>query len=295
MFRKKSAEPTIRNLDGTPYTPKVEWVTAMPGLVENYPIIPARMSLPQWFKDSPTRVAKDAAHSHGMQQRGDHPPMPKPTGTVVGPKTYWKDETPTVRHCPGIVDVMRSGYLLRAWTDIEINTPEPPKRDGTDRYMDRSGLSPQEIGGKVGAFGPSLNQKLPLWEGEYEFALKFDTPWLCKTPPGYSLLYLPVPYAEHTPFRVLHGITDNDTFHIVNILAMWSHHGSYLIEAGTPLCWLLPVKRDGYDFPTEVRFDAGEAAVLRSLGKGGAGTSGGRIIHNSYMLARSKARKDAKT
>lgn len=301
LFRKKS-EPVEPEF-------KVEWITKAPGLVETWPIIPARQALPEWFKKSPTRITKDSAHGHGMGQKpgqqgppmGPPPPYahghepvsdePKPKGTVVGPKSYWNDESPTIRHCPGVVDVMRSGYLLRAWTDILIETPEPAKRDGTDRFMDRTGMQPDEIGGKIGAFGPGLNQKIPLWPGEYEFALKFDSPWVCKTPPGYSLLYAPVPYDDHRPYRVLHGITDNDTFHIVNILIMWSHHGSYLIEAGTPLCWLLPVNREGYNFKTEVRHDPDRVAVLRAVGKGGIGTQGGRLINASYVLQRARARK----
>lgn len=292
-----------------PEEPRVEWVTAAPGLAETYPIIPARVAMPDWFKQSETRIPKDSAHGHGMPQQQSPVPLPpgatpqtapKPPpetgGKAVGPPSYWRDESPTIRHCPGVVDVMRAGYVLRAWTDIEITTPEPPAPGkGTDKFIDRTPLGRDEIGGKVGAFGPGLNQKFPLHPGEYDFALKFDSPWLCKTPPGWSLLYLPIPYEEKKPWRVLHGITDNDTFHIVNILAMWSHYGSYLIEAGTPLCWLLPVKREGYNFKTDVRYDADRARELRPLGKGGIGgtQSGGRIIHGSYILERARARKDA--
>lgn len=295
--------------------PKVEWITKTPGLVETWPVIPARQALPDWFKQSDRRIAKDTAHGHGMGmkpgEKGPQGPMmggppppyahghgpqesdePKPKGKVVGPKSYWHEESPTIRHCPGVVDVMRSGYLLRAWTDIMIETPAPPKRDGTDQFIDRTGMRPDEVGGKIGAFGPGLNQKIPLWEGEYEFALKFDSPWICKTPPGYSLLYSPIPYDEDKPYRVLHGITDNDSFHIVNILIMWKHFGTYVIEAGTPLCWLLPIKREGYNFPTEVKYDPDRYDILHAVGKGGIGTGGGgRLIHGSYIIERAKARK----
>lgn len=272
-------------------TPKVEWVTATPGLVETWPIVSARRALPDWFKSSDTKIAKDAAHGHGMAGPNRPAPPPQP-GAVVGPPTYSRSTTPTIRSCPGVVDVMRSGYLLRAWTDIEVTTPEPPK-DEHDKFQAITAMNPQEIGGRLGAFGPGLNQKLPRWPGEYSFALKFDTPWVCKTPPGYSLLYSPVPYTELTPYRVLPGITDADTFHIVNLLVMWSHFGSYLIEAGTPLCWLLPVKREGFNLPTDVSYDPAREQVLRSLGKEGTGAQGGRLIHGSYLLARARSRKEA--
>lgn len=275
MFRRKTE-------------PVVEWVTSTPALVETYPIVPARQVLPEWFRKSAARVSKDAGHQgHGPQQGM------KPTWPVGGPKTFWRDELPTVRHCPGIVDVLRSGYLLRAWTDIEITTPEPARQNETDRFMDRTAMNPQEPGGKVGAFGPVLNQMLPLWPNEYGFALKFDSPWVCKTPPGWSLLYSAVPFSEKTPFRVLPGLVDTDSFHVVNIVIMWDFHGSYLIEAGTPLCWLLPVKREGYNFKTEVTFNPERASLLRTLGKGGIGGSGGRLLHGSYILERARRRKES--
>lgn len=282
---------------------KVEWITSAPGLVETYPIIPARQALPQWFKDSERRIGKDSAHGHGMPgpmtsplgpmpPGAPMPPPPPPAGPKVGPPSYWPDESPTIRYCPGVIDVMRSGYLLRAWTDIEISTPEPPAPGtGKDGFRDRTGMHPQDVGGKIGAFGPGLNQRIPLHPGEYDFALKLDSPWVCKTPPGWSLLYLPMPYEEKKPFRILHGITDNDTFHIVNLLAMWSHYGTYLIEAGTPLCWLLPVKREGFNFKTEVRYDPEYDKVLRAVGKGGVGNNNSRLIHGSYVLERAKSRK----
>lgn len=295
MFRK--LRPPYWEIQAPP-EPKVTWATSTAGLAETWPIVPARTMLPAWFKESATRITKDSAHGHGM---GGPPPPPgpkPPEGPVVGPAAYWHDDNPTIRHCPGVVDVMRSGYLLRAWTDIKITTPEPANPGaGTDKFFDQTGMAGPgmpEPGAKVGAFGPGLNQKIPLWPGEYDFALKLDSPWVCKTPPGYSLLYLPIPYAEKKPFRILHGITDNDTFHIVNLLAMWDHYGTYVIEAGTPLCWLLPVWREGYNLPTEVVYDPELTARLRAVGKGGIGANGGgRLIHHSYVLERARRRRKA--
>lgn len=289
MFRRKTAPaPEIRNMDGTPYVPTVEWVTGTPGLAENYPIVPARSALPEWFKESATKV--DSAVAQGRSHGGHQPPVP--TGTVDGPKTYSRDTKPTIRHCPGVVDVLRSGYLLRAWTDIEINTPAPATGTPQDMHQAQTPMRPDEIGGRLGGFGAALNQKLPLWPGEYSFAIKADSPWTCRTPPGWSLLFLPIPYEEKKPWRLVPGITDSDEFHVINLILMWSHHGSYLIEAGTPLCWLLPVRRDGFNMPTDVRFDPEYDQLLRTRGKGGVGKDGSRIIHGSYILERARRRRE---
>lgn len=283
--------------------PKVEFFTAVPGLAESYPVKPARGAIPDWFKSSVARVPRENmgnAHAHppvplppgANPQPPPPPPPPRSAGPTVGPPTFAPDENPTIKSCPGVIDVLRSGYIVRAWADIEIVTPEPPAPGtGRDRYMDRVGMQQGETGAKVGSFPAPLNQAFPLQEGEYDFALKLDSPWTCRTPPGWSLLYLPLPYDVDKPWRVVPGVTDNDEFHVVNIIAMWRHYGTYLIEAGTPLCWLLPVKREGFSLKVESHFDAEMDRQLRTRGKGGVG-AGGRLVHGTYLLERARRRRE---
>lgn len=267
MFGKKQPESE----------PTVEWVTGTPGLVETYPILPARKAMPEWFKASTTKISTTKAHGH--------PSGPESPNAVPGPH-----DLPTIRACPGIVDVLRAGYLMRAWTDIQIDTLEPARGDETDQYRSLTSMSPNETGGKTTAFGPGLNQMLPLWPNEYAFALKLDSPWACRTPPGWSMLFMPVPYDDKKPYRILPGITDTDNFHVVNLLAMWDHHGSYVIEAGTPLCWFLPVRREGFQMNTKVSYEPDRVRVLMALGKGGVG-EGARLIHGSYVKERIKRQR----
>lgn len=269
MFGKKQSEPTI------------EWVTDTPGLAEMYPMIPARKAIPEWFRKSDPKIDMGVAHGHG--------PSEEPATPLPGART----EIPTIRACPGVVDVLRAGFLLRAWTDIQIITPQPARGDSTDQYRASTAFGPNEKGGQISAFNPALNQLLPLWPGEYGFALKFDSPWLCKTPPGWSLLYLPISYAEKTPYRIVPGIIDTDYMHVVNLLLMWDHYGSYTIEAGTPLCWLLPVKRDGFQMNADVSYNPDRTRILRSFGKGGPGEWGSRLVHGAYVKARMKRAQES--
>jgi hypothetical protein len=74
---------------------------------------------------------------------------------------------------------------------------------------------------------------------------------------------------------------------------MWDFHGVYMIEAGTPICWLLPVRRDGFQMKSTVEYDPERAKVLRARGKGGGGEGGGRLIHGSYVKERIRRKRMA--
>lgn len=273
MFRRKvkAEEPTI------------EFVTSALGLAEQWPIVPARKIMPQWYKDAKTRVPMSSVHLHGQP--------PPQAGSLPSSRSM----SPTVRQCPGVVDVLRAGFVVRAWTDIEVTTQAPPTKDPNNPDPPAQSVTPMrpnEPGGRMGGFNPALNQTFPMWEDEYDWALKMDSPWMCKTPPGWSMLYLPMPYAEKTPWRVIHGVTDNDEFHVVNIVVAWSHVGTYLIEAGTPLCVLLPVRRDGFQMNHTASYDPDRWRTLRVLGKGGVGEEGTRLIHGSYVKERIRRQRE---
>lgn len=292
LFGKKTSEPEL----------KVEWVTNMPGLVETYPMIPARSLTPDWYKTSKNKIdARTQSPTHvppppknpngapgGYPIGTPHGAKPEQTNEVKMPERI-KDRLPTIRACPGVIDVMRAGWVLRAWTDFEIVTPEPPKGTDDDRYLHESGVRGEN--GTVGNFSAALNQNLPLWPGEYGFALKFDSPWTCKLPPGWSLMYAPIPFAAPTPWRVVPGIVDCDIFHVVNLVATWNHHGAYVIEAGTPLCTLIPVRRDGFHMDGESIYDPERHTLLKSMGKGAPGHGANRLIHGSYLKLRMKRQR----
>lgn len=232
-----------------------ECVTPVVGLVEQYPIVPYRKAMPTWFKNAPVK--------------GD----------------YHGNQNPTIRGCPGIIDMLRLGYLMPLWSDLKVHTPTGPD-DPNASWSFKSGTPEARVGG----FSKQLTATLPRWTGEYEFTLKFESPWWIKTPPGWSTLMLPIPYLEERPWRVVPGVIDTDRYHSTNVIVRYSKQGEYLLEAGEPLCQLIPFRRDAVELPVVTTWDRDRAHLLSVLGKGGVG-QGERLSHGQYVKQREKMRR----
>ena len=70
-------------------TPKIEFFSKVQGLTEAYPITTARETLPSWV---------NLARADYQQNKHDvH-----------------------IARCPGIVDILTTGYIISSWHDIEV-------------------------------------------------------------------------------------------------------------------------------------------------------------------------------
>lgn len=76
--------------------------------------------------------------------------------------------------------------------------------------------------------------------------VKFNNPWMVRTPPGYSTLFMPVLNRPELPFATFSGIVDTDKYHnLINFPALWTEAGfDEKIEAGTPIVQAIPFERD---------------------------------------------------
>ena len=78
---------------------------------------------------------------------------------------------------------------------------------------------------------------------------KYMSPWIIETPPEYSLLFLPPINRLEIPIVPLVGLVDTDSyFNNVNIPFIHTHmepdNKKHVIPAGTPICQLIPFKRE---------------------------------------------------
>lgn len=80
---------------------------------------------------------------------------------------------------------------------------------------------------------------------------KLLNPWIIKTPPGYSCLFVPPLHREFDKFSILPGIVDTDTFHrTVNFPFVMNKnylHSKFVVEKGTPVVQIIPFKRDDWN------------------------------------------------
>ena len=87
------------------------------------------------------------------------------------------------------------------------------------------------------------NKSLPFY--------KILNPWLIKTPPGYSCLFLPPMNNTDDRFSIIPGIVDTDTFNIEINFPFLINGDKYpqletMLKKGTPYVQIIPFKRDSW-------------------------------------------------
>jgi hypothetical protein len=78
-----------------------------------------------------------------------------------------------------------------------------------------------------------------------DFIFKTISPWRIITPPGWSVLQLPLFYHFNKEWSVLPGIIDTDIFPEVNQQILYHNNGKEIfIKRGEPFVLYIPFKRD---------------------------------------------------
>jgi hypothetical protein len=87
-------------------SPKIEFYTDIAGLEEFAPITSAAKNMPNWYRDLPKIHAPNS-----QRQVGVHNEKLLPTGNPV----EWRTTGETVKTCPGLQDIMTTGYIVPFW------------------------------------------------------------------------------------------------------------------------------------------------------------------------------------
>ena len=193
---------------------------------EDFPV-PIKLNIPDWYKKM--------KHGFGNQ---------------------------TVKGCIPFLDTLTTGYLLKVPQDYRINhnifNEELGKQDSfahsgridpgylTSRLINLTMDPAKEVHPVQQIQGSPMvekNKNLPIY--------KIFNPWIIKTPPGYSTLFLPPMNNTDDRFSIIPGIVDTDTFQFeVNfpILINGDKYESLktVIKKGTPYVQVIPFKRDSW-------------------------------------------------
>jgi len=198
--------------------PLIKFVSVIEGLeqIEDCVPKPSKKYIPDWFKTFP--ISKDI-----------------------------KDKT--VRDCPSFPDYFSQGYVIPMWQDSllkynkqndrwDIQGPEITKWSihGNHQFLHNADASFQGI--------------------KSNFIFKALCPWRIITPPGYSVLQLPMFYHFNQNWSVLPGVIDTDIWHECN--QQVSYHGNgeeIFIPRGAPLAMYIPFKRENYNLKTSSATD----------------------------------------
>jgi hypothetical protein len=143
----------------------------------------------------------------------------------------------TVKRCMPFLDAMTSGYIIPLQHEVKIGLT------GTQLKVEQPTQEPLA----VQIFTPDKFPGAPFPPGMP--ALKFHSPWVVKTPPGYSTLFVAPFNRIELPLLPLSGIVDTDTFYIevtYPALCLLQPGQEFVMPRGTPLVQAIPFKRDAW-------------------------------------------------
>ena len=189
---------------------RIEFFSSIAGVAETFPILNAKECIPDWITTA----------------RAD----------------YLKSDKKDIHifKCPGIIDILTTGFVVTAWHDVEIT----PRQDAINVTIPDGKLN--DLLGKeaVQIQSPnSIAKHIPKRPWSQKGIVKINTPWhvwsKCK------LLMIPLPYTEHFEFESTSGILDPGIANEINIQGYWNTQTA-TIKAGTPLCQIIPLTEKQY-------------------------------------------------
>jgi hypothetical protein len=164
--------------------------------------------------------------------------LPKPANYFI---PEWFKNIPStnklsVKNCPSFPDYFSKGYILPMWCDSKLSFNESswewktPSKIFTwnihsnDQFLDYSHANFNGVDG--------------------QFIFKTTSPWRIITPPGWSILQLPLFYHFNKEWSVLPGIFDTDILSEVNQQVLYHGDGKEIeIKRGDPFVLYIPFKR----------------------------------------------------
>jgi hypothetical protein len=174
---------------------------------------PASRAVPQWLKDMPAEQPVQAS---------------SPAGPPAG-------QVPTVKRCPPFLESMTCGYLIPLPGDVVFT-------------REASGVLRFEAQGKI--VDTQLPQEIRGTPMQGQLVVKFINPWVIKTPPGYSTLFLQPLNRFDMPFQVLSGLVETDTYyrpvHFPTVCLM-RPGTSFTLKRGTPIAQAVPLLREAWE------------------------------------------------
>jgi len=164
--------------------------------------------------------------------------LPKPAKHFI---PQWFKDIPsnmpgTVKDCPSFPDYFSQGYIIPMWCDSKL------KKDDMvwEWFTSNSNFSWSKH-----SDNQFLNYNNANFNGiEGQFIFKADCPWRIITPPGWSVLQLPLFYHFNKEWSILPGVIDTDIHHEINQQILYHGNGKeIIIKYGEPFVLYIPFKR----------------------------------------------------
>ena len=164
--------------------------------------------------------------------------LPRPAKHFI-PK--WFKDVPsniesTVKDCPSFPDYFSQGYIMPMWSDVELQS------DGNNWGWK---TPVQDFSWTMHANSQFLDYtKVNFIGSDSQFVFKANCPWRIITPPGWSVLQLPLFYHFNQEWSVLPGVIDTDIHTEINQQVLYHGNSKAIrINCGDPFVLYIPFKR----------------------------------------------------
>lgn len=200
--------------------PKIEFVSLVEGVADAYPIYEAKNFRTKWMKAA-------------LQEYKDK----KTKGEMFN----------HIALCPGIFDLYNYGYIVPMWHEAMIETIDD---SGHFRWTipDGEALKIDGVEHVIGSHTDEIKNSLPKRPYSMPGVIKFNTPWRIIAPRDTKFLMIPINYPDEYMFEAATGILDIGISNEINVQVHWNVKGVGTVKAGTPMCQLIPLSNEKYDF-----------------------------------------------
>ena len=145
-----------------------------------------------------------------------------------------REGEPTIKRCAPFLQAMTAGYIIPVPFDLQFwHRPDGELVFQSVGDLPINHLPSQQVG------TPFSGSKI----------LKLQNPWLIKTPPGYSTLFIRPFNRFDCPFIPLTGLVETDTYydtvHFPSVCQM-PLDSRYTMTRGTPLVQVVPILRESW-------------------------------------------------
>lgn len=200
---------------------EIVFFSTMNGVADAFPIVPAKNFSFNWVEKSRNDYKKELEKNKGTR-------------------------FPHLYRCPGIFDIMSSGYIMPMPWDVTIETKGDGKHFGWNFPSEdlQTMFRPPLI---TSHFADQTAKYLPIKPNTLETIIKLNTPWHCIVPENVKFLMLPVPYPDDYDFENVPGLLDNSLSSEINFQLRWNIlNGVKTLKAGTPMAQLIPLTTEKF-------------------------------------------------
>lgn len=193
--------------------------------------------------------------------------------------------TSGLKRCYGLGDYMRVGYTVPLWAKLDIRLPISKLDNGWDARYDIINSSTYELetidekqlydhfsrqvllGNQFPAEQAGKCPVATVRSRSESSYIKLTNPWLFKTAPGYSTLFIHPQWEPNNNYTVMGGVVNTDYYHHCNVVLNITSSSEFSIKEGTPMMHAIPFKRsDGIKNSELIKGDERMHKILDGLG-----------------------------